>query len=89
MNRTPEESTALKLMRVYRLVELIRYYANWLSRTDGNLHELACARIAFWTEVLHGVLNDTEVPTEFVEAYKMKRDSLRSPEEKERQKNLH
>ena len=89
LNRTPEESLALKLMRVYRLMELIRYYASWLSQTDGNLHELTRTRIAFWTEVLQAVLDDKKVGDGIIEAYKKKRDALRGEEEKLRQKELH
>lgn len=88
-NRTPEESLSLKLMRVYRLGELIRYYTGWLPRTEGKLHELATARIYFWNQVLEAVLNDTEVSMETVETYKHTRDSLRSDAEKQRQVGLH
>jgi hypothetical protein len=89
LNRTDEELLSLKLMRVYRLVELIRYYATWLSHTQGDTRELARARIAFWTEVLDAVLKDSEVPDQTIKAYKAKRDSLRSDDEKRRQKDLH
>lgn len=88
-NRAPEESLALKLMRVYRLAELIRYYTGWLPATEGNLHDLALARIAFWSEVLKAVLEDLEVPAAVIESYKKTRDSLRSEEEKNRQVGLH
>jgi hypothetical protein len=89
LNRTPEESLALKLMRAYRLVELIRYYASWLSRTEGSLHELTRVRIAFWTQALEAILAERELASEVIESYKSKRDALRSPEEKLRQKDLH
>ena len=88
-NRTSEEFLSLKLMRAYRLVELIRYYATWLSKTSGDTRELARARIAFWTEVLCAVLDDKEVRDGIIEAYKAKRDALRTADEKERQKGLH
>lgn len=89
LNRTAEEFLALKLMRAYRLVELIRYYATWLSGTEGDLHELARTRVLFWSEVLQRVLTNTNVPLAIIETYKNKRDVLRSPDEKERQKGLH
>ena len=88
-NRTPEESLSLKLMRVYRLGELIRYYCGWLPRTEGALHALALARVAFWSTVMKAALDDKEIPQKVVEEYKKTRDSLRSEEEKERQKGLH
>ncbi len=89
LNRTDEELRSLKLMRVYRLVELIRYYATWLSHTEGGICELARARITFWTEVLDAVLKDREVPDQTIREYKAKRDSLRSDDERLRQKDLH
>lgn len=88
-NRAPEETLSLKLMRVYRLAELIRYYCGWLPRTEGALHELALARVALWSEVLKAVLNNRTVPPERIEVYKKTRDSLRSEEEKQRQVGLH
>lgn len=89
LNRAPEESLALQLMRVYRLTELIRYYTGWLERTEDNLHELTRARIVFWTEVLRAVLDGKKVSSEAIEEYKKKRDELRSDDEKFRQKDLH
>jgi len=88
-NRTPEEVAALKAMRTYRLLELVRYYVSWLPRTQGDLHALARARIAFWGEVLASVLADTSVPEPVVETYKKQRDALRSNDEKRRQEGLH
>lgn len=88
-NRAPEEVLSLKLMRVYRLVELARYYVGWLDRSDGDLKTLAEVRITFWKSVLNAVLADQEVSPVVVEEYKKTRDSLRSAEEKERQQGLH
>lgn len=89
LNRTEEELLALKVMRAYRLTELIRYYATWLSKTTGDTHELARTRIAFWTEALKAVLDDYKVSAATIEAYKTRRDALRSEDEKLRQKGLH
>ncbi|VAW33203.1 hypothetical protein MNBD_CPR01-307 [hydrothermal vent metagenome] len=89
LNRAPEELMSLKLMRIYRLIELVRYYVNWLQKTNGNLHLLAIARITFWINVLENVLNNTDVPTEIIEEYKKTRDTLRSTDEKRRQQTLH
>ncbi|HEX8947033.1 MAG TPA: hypothetical protein VF829_02360 [Candidatus Paceibacterota bacterium] len=89
LNRTEEEVNALRLMRAYRLVELIRYYATWLGKTQGDTLELAKARIAFWTEVLEAVLNGREVSEDVIDVYKNKRDALRTADEKQRQRGLH
>lgn len=88
-NRAPEESEALWLMRIYRLGEIILYYAKAHEASDGNLRELNRARITFWQSVLAATLQKAEVPAETIAAYQALRDQLRSPEEKARQRGLH
>lgn len=88
-NRANEEFISLKLMRVYKLGELIWYHTKKLDKASGNFRTLTEKRVIFWTSVLEAVLNDTSMPEKIVEEYKRVRDSLRSEEEKERQKGLH
>jgi hypothetical protein len=88
LNRTPEELTTLRAMRAYKLGFLIAFYIAELAKTNGDLRALAEARIAFWAEVLEGIVSDTPVSDARIAAYKEARDRLRSPEEKERQKAL-
>lgn len=88
-NRTPEESVALRMMRIYRLGELIWYYTRTLKETEGNLYTLNRARVTFWHDVLCSVVKDEEVPLSIIETYTQVRDSLRSDDEKRRQKGLH
>ncbi len=88
-NRTKEETLSLKLMRIYRLGEIIWYYTNTLNRSSGNLKVLNKKRIDFWAEVLRSVLEDTTLPKNIIEEYERTRDSLRSEEEKKRQVGLH
>lgn len=88
-NRTPEESVSLHCMRIYRLGEIIWYYTKTLSQSTGNLLTLNTERITFWSEVLKAILEEKEVPQGVLEAYKKKRERLRSEDEKLRQKSLH
>ena len=88
-NRTPEESVSLRMMRIYRLGEIIWYYIRTLDASSGDLLQLNRARIFFWSDVLASILKDEAVPTSLVEGYKAKRDSLRSEDEKKRQQGLH
>ncbi|MCX6736095.1 MAG: hypothetical protein NTZ13_03365 [Candidatus Parcubacteria bacterium] len=88
-NRTEEETLSLRLMRVYRLGEIIWYYVNTLSKSSGNLLVLNKARILFWTHVLEAVLDDKLIPREALENYKNTRDRLRTEDEKDRQRGLH
>lgn len=88
-NRAPEELLSLKLMRIYRLGEIIWYYVNTLDKSSGNLHTLNRKRIDFWSCILEAVLNNTPVSKDVIENYKQTRDSLRGEEEKQRQKELH
>ncbi len=88
-NRTSEESFALKLMRIYRLGELIWYHTEKLDKIAGDLRTLTEKRVIFWSNVLEAILNDTLVSQEIIDKYKRERDALRSPDEIERQKGLH
>lgn len=88
-NRDTSELEALYSMRVFRLVELIFYYAITLEHAVGNLHVLNTKRIDFWIMVLDNILAGQPVDIKVIEEYKKVRDSLRSQEEKERQKKLH
>lgn len=88
-NRTPEESLSLKLMRIYRLGEILWYYVDKLQKTTGDLHTLTKKRIAFWTAVLEAMLSDMPVPKKIIEEYQSSRDMLRSNDEKVRQIGLH
>lgn len=88
-NRTPEESVSLRMMRIYRLGEIIWYYIRTLEKSEGDLRTLNEARITFWKTVLAHVLEDTPVPQSIIDEYKSVRDSLRSDEEKKRQQGLH
>jgi hypothetical protein len=89
LNRTPEESLSLKLMRVYRLGEIIWYYTDTLKKCSGNLCLLNGERVRFWAHVLEAVLRDRNISSEILEEYRRKRDTLRSEDEKFRQKELH
>lgn len=88
-NRAPEEYESLQLMRLYRLGEIICYYTGTLERSEGDLKELNKARVEFWKSVLEYTIEDTPVPTEIIRNYRHTRDSLRSSDEKARQKGLH
>jgi hypothetical protein len=88
-NRTPEESVALRMMRIYRLGEIIWYYVQTLDKSLGNLHALNTARITFWSTVLTHILKDEKVPELVIAEYTKTRDSLRSEDEKKRQQGLH
>lgn len=88
-NRTPEESVALKLMRVYRLIEIVTHYTRIVPHSEGNLKELNEVRVGFWREVLRGVLHDRPLDEGVRTAYIAKRDALRSEDEKKRQVGLH
>jgi len=88
-NRSLEERHSLKLMRLYRLGEIIYYYITAEERSSGDLKMLNHERIYFWGCVLKRILHDEKLRTNEREAYIKKRDALRSPEEKMRQKGLH
>ncbi len=88
-NRTPEESVSLRMMRIYRLGEIIWYYVQTLEKSVGDLHALNTARVTFWSTVLTHILKDEKVPESVILEYTKTRDSLRSEDEKKRQQGLH
>lgn len=88
-NRAPEEVASLRLMRLYRLGEIICYYVGTLERSEGDLKLLNKARVDFWKTILSYKLENTPVPEDIVLDYKKTRDSLRSDDEKRRQRGLH
>lgn len=88
-NRSKEEILSLKLMRIFRLSEILSFYANTLSKAEGDLLILNQKRFEFWTYVLESVIHNREISDEIVDAYKHDRDKLRSKEENIRQKGLH
>jgi hypothetical protein len=88
-NRSVEEIESLKLMRIYRLFELIAHHAVIYNNSDTELKTLSYKRVVFWSKLLEAVVKDKELDKQIVEEYKNDRDSLRSAEEKERQKVLY
>ncbi len=88
-NRTPEESVSLRMMRLFRLGEIIWYYAQTINKSDGDLRTLNTSRMHFWNTVLTYILKDSSVPQSLIAEYTATRDSLRSEDEKRRQKGLH
>ncbi len=87
-NRGEEEYLCLRLMRVYKIAFLLNYYAQALHKTDGSLQELTRERLRFWIEAMNAVLDDAPVPKEIVDNYLSILTSLRTTEEKARQREM-
>ncbi len=87
-NREEEEYLNLRLMCAYKIGFLLQFYAGALVRTGGDLNTLSRERVLFWARVLGSILDDVPVSEEMVREYEHSRDSLRSAEEKYRQKEL-
>jgi len=88
-NRSEEELLSLKLMRIFRLGEILYFYGNSLKKAEGDLLTLNKKRFKFWTHVLKSIVNDQPISDEIVNTYKKERDSLRGQEEIKRQEGLH
>jgi hypothetical protein len=87
-NTAPEELRSLRLMRIYKALELIAYHSLAATRTEGTVRELSTRRVAFWYEVLSSLLVGTKVDQAVIDIYKHDRDTLRSEEEIARQRAL-
>lgn len=87
-NRGQEEYLALRLMRIFKATFLVDYYIKNLNKTSGNLHLLTKKRLELWTLILENLLDDKTIPSQIVHQHMNDCDKLRSPEEKERQKEF-
>ena len=87
-NRGKEENLNLRILRAYKIVFLLYYYAQALAKTEGDLQKLTIARMHFWHKALESVLESRSLEDGEVAAYLGQRDSLRSEEEKKRQKEF-
>lgn len=87
-NRGTQEYASLCLMRAYKIGFLLQFYTASLEKTSGDLHTLTQKRLQFWTQALEAILNNTPLLDEVIENYKRSRDTLRSSEEKRRQREL-
>lgn len=86
--RGENEYLSLRLMRVYKITFLLDFYARSLTKTTGDLHTLTLTRVEYWQEALRATLEDRPLSKEITDQYKKTRDSLRSEEEKNRQKEF-
>ncbi len=87
-NRGEEEYLSLRLMCAYKIGFLLQFYTSALARTEGDLNKLSRERILFWIRVLEAIIGDKPISEEAAREYERSRDSLRSVEEKRRQKEL-
>jgi hypothetical protein len=88
-NRSADEHRALELMRLYRLCELVWFYAKKRTASEGNLRTLTDARITLWFKSIEAQLQGATLETSVLETYKRTRDDLRDADEKRRQSTLH
>ncbi len=86
--RGPEDAEMLRIMRCYKVGVLLRYYARALGTATDSVLELTRARFAFWNDVLAHLLTGTEISRDSVGAYTALRDTLRTEEEKKRQREF-
>ena len=87
-SRGEDEYLSLRLMRAYKITFLLDFYTKSLAKTSGNLHALTLARLSYWREALIAVIEDRSVSSEITQEYIETRNSLRSEEEKERQREF-
>jgi hypothetical protein len=87
-NRGEKEYLSLRLMRIFKIGFLLEYYTLSLAKTEGELHILTLERINFWHEILKYIMENRDIPENFVAEYRRKRDALRSDEEKRRQQEF-
>ncbi|MBI5045402.1 MAG: hypothetical protein HZC14_00090 [Candidatus Niyogibacteria bacterium] len=87
-SRGEREYLCLRVMRAFKVAQLINYHASLISKVEGNFLQLTKIRLDFWTKVLSKILADEKISSEEHENYTRQRDALRSNEEKERQQEF-
>lgn len=78
----------LRLMRIYKIQFLLKFYTQALSKTTEDLLALTTHRVEFWEEVLRCVMQDRDLDSKILQVYLNNRDNLRSEEEKKRQREF-
>jgi hypothetical protein len=86
--RGGEDALMLRIMRCYKVGVLLRYYADSMKNATDSVLELTRARFAFWSEILGHLLENTPIPRTLVTEYTRVRDTLRTDEEKKRQREF-
>lgn len=87
-DRGQDEYLSLQLMRIYKIVFLLEYYTQSLTRTTGNLHRLTKIRIDLCTKILESILDDTVISKNVIDTYINTRNKLRTKEEAVRQREF-
>jgi hypothetical protein len=87
-DRGEDEAEALRLMRAYKAAFLTAFYARSLRKTDGNYRALTELRVALWMGITRKLLDGAPFPEADAERYIRERDTLRSDEEKARQRGF-
>ncbi len=82
------DAEILRVMRCYKVGVLLRYYAGAIVSSGGDLRELSEVRLRFWLDVFDALMANTPVPDALIASYKTARDTLRSDDEKKRQREF-
>lgn len=86
--KTAEDIKCLRLFRMYKTVFLITHYVKVSKNVSGKLLKLTNARIDFWHNFLDKLIEKKSLPKADLVKYLKVRNSLRSNEEKKRQKEF-
>lgn len=87
-SRGENEYLSLRLIRIFKITQLINYHSSLFDKISGNFLALTKIRLDFWLKVLSGFLEDKKISAEEHAIYIQKRNALRSKEEKERQREF-
>lgn len=87
-NVAEEELASLRLLRIYKVMELLNYYSKATNQSGGDVLALSKRRIVFWHYVLIQLLTGKAIEESAITSYQKDRDRLRSEEEVARQREL-
>jgi hypothetical protein len=86
--RGKDDAEMLRIMRCYKVGVLLRYYARTIANSEGDLRTLSEVRFEFWMEIFDALFMKKSIGIERIEAYKNERDTLRTDDEKKRQREF-
>jgi hypothetical protein len=86
--RGEEEFTMLQVMRVYKMMQLIHFYAKSVSKTEGDLLVITLNRLEMWSNNMLDIINGDEISKNRINEHLDILDKNRSTEEKLRHKDI-
>jgi hypothetical protein len=88
-NKSAEELLMLKIMRIFKISQLIEYNAKSYHKSEGDLKRLCSSRLKLFTRMLSSLMQDSNISDAHHKEFISDLNNFRTQEEKERQKSIY